>query len=81
LLWWYFKGGPLHIGLILANVKLLLILELVLLVHLPHLIDFVKVDNKTSFVGVLFFYTLPAKNSSMIRTIKMLNTLIVILTE
>jgi hypothetical protein len=34
--------------------------------HLAHLFDFVKVNNKAAFIRVVFLDTFPAKNSVVV---------------
>ena len=49
--------------------------------HLPHFLDLVKIDHKASFIGVVFLDTLAAKDGEVIRTVEMLDALIVFFTE
>lgn len=49
--------------------------------HLPHFLDLVKIDNKTSFIGVVLLDALSTEYGQMIRTIKVLNSLIMLLTQ
>jgi hypothetical protein len=71
----------LEVGTIFADLQLLRVHHLILAVHLPHLFNLVKIDNETSLVRVVFFNTFAAKDGQMIRTVKMLNTLIMFFTE
>ena len=49
--------------------------------HLPHFLDFVKIDNKAPLICMVLLDTLPTENRQMIRAVKMLDPLIMLLTE
>ena len=49
--------------------------------HFAHLFNFIKINDKTSFISVILFNALPAKNSEMIGTIEMLHSLIMLFTQ
>ena len=49
--------------------------------HLPHFLDFIKIDNKAPLICMVLLDTLPTENRQMIRAVKMLDPLIMLLTE
>jgi hypothetical protein len=49
--------------------------------HFAHLFNFIKINNETPFVSVILFNALSAKNGKMIRTIEMLNSLVMLFTQ
>ena len=49
--------------------------------HFAHLFNFIKINDETSFISVILFNALPAKNSEMIGTIEMLHPLIMLFTQ
>ena len=82
----YFALSNLHIDhadscVIFSLVKLLLVHLLVHPVHFPHLLNFVKVNNETPFIGMVLFDAFSAEHCQMIGAVKVLHSLIVSLTQ
>ena len=48
--------------------------------HFAHLFNFIKINNKASFIGVVLFNALSAKYSEMIWAIEMLHPLVMFFT-
>mmetsp|Transcript_31161 Transcript_31161/g.47662 ORF Transcript_31161/g.47662 Transcript_31161/m.47662 type:complete len:219 (-) Transcript_31161:387-1043(-) len=71
------QSGTAHIGLVLANFQLLLVHEVILLMHFPHLFDFVKVYDEATLVGVVLLDALSAEDGEMVRAVEVLHTLVV----
>lgn len=70
-----------EVGAVLTNVELLGVHDLVLPMHLPHLLDLVQVDNEAALVCMVFFDALAAKDRQMIRTVEVLDALIMFFAE
>ena len=49
--------------------------------HLSHLFDFVKIDNKAAFIGVIFFDALSAEHREMVWTVEVLDPLVMLVAE
>ena len=65
-----------EVSLVFSLVKLFLILLDVGFMHFPHLLDFVKIDNEALLIGMVFFDALPAEYGQMIRTVEVLDPLV-----
>ena len=63
---------------VLPHLELLLVEKLILLVHLPHLLYFVKIDYKAAFVRMVFLNALSAENGEVVRAVKVLDPLVVL---
>ena len=69
------------VSTILSLLELFLIHLLIKSVHLPHFFDFIKINDKASLISMIFLDTFSTKHSQMIRTVKMLNSLIMLITQ
>ena len=49
--------------------------------HLPHLFNFIKIYNKTALISMIFLNAFSAKNSKMIGAIKVLDPLVMLITQ
>ena len=70
-----------NVSIILSIAQLLFILQHIAFMHLPHFLDFIQVYDETAFVCMILFDTFSTKDSKMIRTIEMLNALLMPLAE
>ena len=77
----YFLGDAALVGIIFPFFELLGIHLLIFTMHLPHFLDFIKIDNKAPLICMVLLDTLPTENCQMIRAVKMLDPLIMLLTE
>ena len=61
--------------------SLILILNHILLLKLPHPLDFIEIHHEALLVSMIGLDTLPAENSEMVRAIKMLDSLWMLFTQ
>lgn len=78
LISWNFLIDTTLIGPVFSLFQLLFIHLLIQPMHFAHLFNFIKINDKTSFISVIFFDAFPAKDGQMIWTIKMLNSLVML---
>jgi len=76
-----FLSDTAMVGIIFSLLKLLLIHLLIQPMHLSHFFDFIKINNKASFISMVFFNAFSAKHCQMIRTVKVLYPLIMLITQ
>lgn len=49
--------------------------------HFAHLFNFIKINNKAPLISVVLLDAFPAEHGQMIRTIEMLNPLVMLFTK
>jgi hypothetical protein len=74
-------GNATDVGVVLALEELLLVELDVLLVHLPHFLDFVQVHHEAALVSVGFLDALATKDSQVVGAVEVLHALVVAVAE
>lgn len=69
------------IGSILSLLQLFLVQERIKSMHFPHFLNFIEINYETPFICMVFLYALSAEHSKMVGTVKMLHSLIMLLTK